>query len=160
MLTFMPFDDFAWSARSLADEELDIQRDHNLQIMSHLLVGDEMDHPAVKMWEGYERALLAYQQAVCNEWSSVRGHQDDFWDKTRLMFLDVIVDPMATPLIPPHWIGVTEIHISHQSTLLRNNKEYYRKKFPGIRDDHPYIWPAPNTRRKPRWQSASGIAPR
>lgn len=139
----MPFDDFAWSARCLDDITLGEQREHTLQIMNHLLYdggGGFADHPAVKMWEGHERALLAYQQAVCQEWSSVRGFQDDFWDRTRLMFLDIVVDPMATPLIPPAWMGNVDFHISHQSDLLRKDEEYYRKYFPGIKTDHPLIW--------------------
>jgi hypothetical protein len=99
------------------------------------------NHPAKRMWEGYERALLAYQQAICHEWSSVRGFKDTCWDKTRLMFLDVVVDPMATPLIIPPWMGNVDFHISHQSNLLRKNERHYRKYFPGIRTDLPYIWP-------------------
>lgn len=140
----MPFDDFVWSARALDDVRLGTQREDNIKIMNYLLIGGGgrwYNHPAVRMWEGYERALLAYQQAVCNEWSSVRGFQDDFWDRTRLMFLDVVIDPMAAPLVPPPWMGNVDFHISHQSNLLRQNEEHYRKWFPGIRTDHPYIWP-------------------
>jgi hypothetical protein len=93
------------------------------------------------MWEGNERALLAYHQAVCCEWSWVRGHYDDCWDRTRLLFLDIVLDPMATPLVPPRWMGDVDFHISHQSNLVRINEEYYRKKFPGIKPGKPYIWP-------------------
>ena len=145
MQTLMPFDDFTWSVRCLDDDILSIQREDTLQIMHHLLIdggGAIADNPAVRMWEGYERALLAYQQATCHEWSSVRGFEDRIWESTRFMFLDVVVDPMATPLIPPPWMGDVDFHISHQSRLLRINQEYYRKHFPGIRDDHEIVWPS------------------
>lgn len=125
------------------DEILSEQRLNILNTMQALLHGGSGwdDHPTVLMWEGHERALLAYQQAVCYEWSSVRGHEDNIWDSTRLMFLDIVVDPMATPLIPPSWMGDVDLHISHQSNLLRLNETYYRRHFPGIKKDHPYIWP-------------------
>lgn len=139
----MPFDDFTWSAQVLDDKRLGKQRVETLQIMRVLVTGTGgwENHPAVRMWRGRERALLAYQQAVCHEWSSVRGFKDTCWDKTRTIFLEYIVDPMATPLIPPKWMGNVDFHISHQSNLLRKDEEYYRKYFPGIRNDHPYIWP-------------------
>lgn len=151
MNTFMPFDDFTWSVRCLDDATLDIQREDTLQIMHHLLIdggGAISGNPAVKMWEGYERALLAYQQAACHEWSSVRGFEDRIWDSTRLMFLDIVVDPMATPLIPPPWMGNVDFHISHQSNLLRINEAHYRKFFPGITKDHPYMWPIHTNKEK------------
>lgn len=151
MLTFMPFDDFKWSVHCLDDNVLEVQREDTLEIMHHLLIdggGAISGNPAVEMWEGYERALLAYQQAACHEWSSVRGYEDRIWDSTRLMFLDIVIDPMATPLIPPPWMGDVNLHISHQSSLLRINKEHYRKFFPGIRDDHDILWPSTSIKEK------------
>jgi hypothetical protein len=141
--TFMPWDDFTWSARCLHDDQLEQQRNETLQIMHALLYGGSGsdEDPGVLMWQGHERALLAYQQAVCHEWSSVRGYPDDCWDKTRLIFLDVCVDPMATPLIPPVWMGNLDLHISHQSALLRINETHYRRHFPGIKTDHWFVWP-------------------
>lgn len=122
--------------------------------MYHLLYGSGgqiAKHPVLKMWEGRERALLAYQQAMCYEWSSVRGNADNCWDKTRLMFLDVIFDPMTTPLIPPIWMGNVDLHISHQSVLLRIDESHYRKFFPGIRTDHDYIWPVESLSGGENW---------
>ena len=143
MQLFLPWPDFAWSAECLDDETLREQRIVVQQIMHHLLIdggGEVSEEPSLTVWEGYERALLAYQQALCHEWSSVRGHEDEIWDFTRSMFLDIVVDPMATPLIPPPWIGNVDFHISHQSALLRRNEAYYRPQFPGIRNDHAYVW--------------------
>jgi len=143
MQTFMPWPEFDWSARCLNDRELGALRVDILKVMEALLHGGTGwdEHPAVLMWDGHERALLAYQQAVCCEWSSVRGYEDEYWDKTRLMFLDIVIDPMATPLIPPIWVGNEDFHISQQSALLRIDEDHYRRYFPGIKTDHPYIWP-------------------
>lgn len=144
MQTFLPWSDFAWCARVLDDDDLWEQKLDTLQIMHHLLIdggGVISENPVVKMWEGYERALLAYQQAMCHEWSSVRGFEDTIWDSTRLMFLDIIVDPMATPLVPPPWLGNVDFHIAQQAALLRKNEQFYRPHFPGIRLDHPLIYP-------------------
>lgn len=148
--TFLPWPEFDWSARCLDNKRLGKQRVEVLQIMDALLHGGGgyYHHPATLMWAGYERALLAYQQAICYEWSSVRGFTDTCWDKTRLMFLDVIVDPMATPLILPAFIGDVDFHISHQSNLLRKDEAHYRKFFPGIRTDHEYIWPVRKNKDK------------
>ena len=149
MQTFLPWPEFHWSAHTLDNKRLGKQRVETLQIMTALLHGTGfVHHPAVKMWKGYERALLAYQQAICREWSSVRGFDDSCWDKTRLMFLDAVKDPMATPLILPAFIGNVDFHISHQSNLLRKDEQHYRKFFPGIRDDHDYIWPSHTIKEK------------
>lgn len=142
----MPFDDFTWSARTLSDDDIAQQMLDTQTIMYHLVYatyGWDNDHPAVSMWEGHERALLAYQQAMCSEWSLGRGHKDTAgcWDTTRAMFLDVILDPMAAPLIPPAWMGNVDFHLSHQAYLLRKDNEFYRKKFPGNRTERELIWP-------------------
>lgn len=145
MQTFMPYDDFSWSARVLDDKRLGKQRVETMQIMQTIYLGAgglaRLNHPGVQMWVGYERALLAYQQAVCYEWTSVRGFNDTCWDKTRLVFLDANPDPMSIPLIPPPWMGNDEFHIMYQSKLMRKDKEHYSKWFPGMPDDIPFVWP-------------------
>lgn len=142
MQTYLPFTDFTWSARCLDTETLDQQRVDTYQIMRALLGGQgDVNHPAALMWQGHERALLAYQQAFCHEWTTVRGNEDATWDKTRAVFLEHIPNPMAKPLIPPSWLGNVDFHISHQSNLLRKDETHYRPWFPGIRNDHIYVWP-------------------
>lgn len=136
----MPFDDFTWSARSLDRHTLGKQRADTLQVMYNLIHGD-LERPVVQMWEGHERALLAYQQAVCYEWTAVHGFSDSYWDKTRIMFLDVVVDPMSVPLIPPSWMGNVNFHAANQSKLLRINPKHYSKQFPGMPNDIPFVWP-------------------
>ena len=142
MQTYLPFTDFTWSARCLDMETLDQQRVDTYQIMRALLRGHgDVNHPAALMWQGHERALLAYQQAMCHEWSTVRKKDDATWDMTRRVFLEHIPNPMAKPLIPPSWLGNVDFHISHQSNLLRKDETHYRPWFLGIRNDHIYVWP-------------------
>lgn len=94
-------------------------------------------HPAVLMWKGHELALLGYQEAFCNEWTS-RGFQDTCLEKTKF-------------LIQPHWAKLTEgepsfvgdsaFHESHQSNLLRKDEANYRQFWPTLAADLPYKWP-------------------
>lgn len=118
------------------------QRVETFQIMRALLTGQGwVNHPATLMWKGHELTLLAYQQAVCNEWINGRGFADSCWNKTRLLYLEER-GPDIRPMIPPVWLGNPDFHISHQSNLLRKDEEHYRPWFPGIRNDHEYVWPS------------------
>ena len=38
-------------------------------------------------------------------------------------------------------VRIEEIHLSHQSNLVRKDREFYAPLFPGVPDDLPYIWP-------------------
>lgn len=139
---FVPFPDFVWSARCLDDIRLDTMRHDVYEIMRALLTNEGLvDSPYASMWRGHERALLAYQQAICNEWINERGNEDTYWDKTRLLFLEHIPYPLSKPLILPYWLGNTDFHISHQSNLLRMDESHYCSWFPGIKNNHEYVWP-------------------
>ena len=41
----------------------------------------------------------------------------------------------------PHWLGDEAVHRSHQSALVRKDPEHYRRCFPDVPDDLPYVWP-------------------
>lgn len=116
------------------------QRVENLQIMSSLILGTGWsNHPAVQMWEGYEKAFMLYQEAICNEWTS-HGYRDTCYDKTLDVFL--LTDRATSPVVYPHWLGWTEIHAGYQSNLIRKNPEFYRPIFGDeLPDDLPYYWP-------------------
>lgn len=126
------------------NETLSNQRFDNHILMRALLVSpDDMleDDPLLLMWHGYEKALLAYHQAICNEWTTNRGFKDPWWDKTRKLFLSLHSEPISLPMILPPWLGDADFHISHQSELLRRDEKHYRTWFPGIEIDHICIWP-------------------
>jgi hypothetical protein len=98
------------------------------------------NHPATRMWQGYERALYSYQCAVVREWLK-RGYRDTCLDKTRLVLLEHRPDIFDVRPIKPAWFGDPAFHKAHKSNLVRKNPEYYRQFFPNVRDDLEYIWP-------------------
>ena len=140
MQTFLPYPDFAESARVLDRQRLGKQRVENLQIMKALTTGEGwINHPATKMWRGHEDWLLVYQQAVCSEWTEVRGYKDTCWEKTRILFLEG--QPGGILNGPPTWLGNEDFHAAHRSNLLRKNPEWYGQFGWTEPDDLKYVWP-------------------
>lgn len=139
MQTFLPYEDFRQSAESLDNLRLGKQRVENLQIMQALLFGRGwLYHPAVRMWRGYARALLNYQEKICFEWIE-RGFKDTCYVKTSNLYFDTA--GFDEPHVFPHWLGDHAFHISHQSNLVRKDPRFYRRRFPNVPDNLPYIWP-------------------
>lgn len=99
-------------------------------------------HPAKVMWEGHELALLAYQEAVCNEWVA-RGYRDGTLHKSK-----VLMEPHVARLkangadaMPP-WLGLQAFHDSHKSNLLRKDPDFYSAEFGDIGPELEYYWPS------------------
>ena len=92
------------------------------------------NHPAVKMWKGYECGLMLYLKEICAEWIS-RGYKDTCWEKAICMGFAV------QPILLPDWIGDIDFHRSHQSNLVRKDPDYYGQFFFDVPDDLPYVWP-------------------
>lgn len=137
MQTFLPFPSFVQSARALDYRRLGKQRVETQQVclaLSGQTYGWR-NHPAAKMWQGYESALVLYGLVMCLEWRA-RGYQDIlaawFWDR---------LSQTAAPL--PPWVGDPEFHQSHQSNLVRKDPIYYGKLFPEVPASLPYVWPTP-----------------
>lgn len=152
--TFLPYADFADSARVLDDRRLGKQRVETLQIV-HVLLGLRWNlaagvveafepkgwrsHPAVRMWRGYEPALLAYQAKTCQEWMS-RGFKDTCLGKAvGLAALSPLV--AGVEVHQPRWLGQEDLHRSHQSNLIRKDPIFYAPLFPEVPADLPYVWP-------------------
>jgi hypothetical protein len=142
--TFLPYSSFERSAAVLDDARLGKQRVEALQILRALHVEDYgwANHPAVRMWRGYTRALVAYGIAVVDEWYA-RGRPDT----TRPLIEEFAAPhpPLPQHRLPrtllPAWLGAEEFHRAHQSALVRKDPAYYRERFPGVPDDLPYEWP-------------------
>ena len=148
MQTFLPYDNYAQSAKVLDRQRLGKQRVENLQIIKALTDPGYgwQNHPAVKMWRGHLGALLDYQRAICNEWTS-RGYKDTCLNKSMLIVAD-ITDlqlqgvPNNDEFAEPKWLGNPSLHRSHRSNLLRKNRDHYKPLFElSLPDDLPYIWP-------------------
>ena len=75
--TFLPYPDFAKTAAVLDERRLGKQRVETLQILRaiHIPTYGWQHHPAVRMWRGYEQALVTYGVAMCREWVA-REHPD------------------------------------------------------------------------------------
>ena len=43
--------------------------------------------------------------------------------------------------VMPPWLGDRDFHRSHQSNLIRKDREHYGPLFPDVPDDLEYVWP-------------------
>jgi hypothetical protein len=134
MQTFLPVPDFAATARILDDVRLGKQRVEAYQIIRTLdgVTQGWRNHPAVKMWRGYEAALLRYGLAICAEWDE-RGYADTVREK-------LAVHARSGGDVP-FWLGDEALHASHRSNLLRKDPEFYGRYGWTEPSDLPYVWP-------------------
>ncbi|MEU3726144.1 MSMEG_6728 family protein [Streptomyces sp. NPDC031705] len=150
MQTFLPYADFSGSAGVLDPRRLGKQRVEALQVFRGLTVPTYgwRRHPAVRMWAGYEEALVRYGLDVCAAWTA-EGRSDTC---AATLMRDYLAWRPATEVreqsrlaaageLPP-WLGDPAFHRSHQSALLRKAPDLYRHLFPGVPDDLPYLWPS------------------
>jgi len=154
MQTFLPYPDFAASARVLDRSRLGKQRVETIQVQRGLVVPGYgwRHHPAVKMWTGHEEALVRYGLEMCAEWRA-QGFADTCeatlrFDLARARDVTVVrtQEELAAAGELPGWIGDHDLHLSHQSSLVRKDPAHYRRFFPDVPDDLPYVWPPTLTR--------------
>lgn len=116
MMTFLPYPDFAASARVLDPVRLGNQRREALAcIKSITRESGWRHHPVSKMWRLYPDALRAYYNAICTEWIE-RG-------KTHHLPRDLRV---PATIRMPWWLGDERLHSSHRAALLFKNADWYR----------------------------------
>lgn len=166
MQTFLPYESFTESAACLDNKRLGKQRVECKQILQALQQGPYVmcdvvlsmqvfgmpvtedsarykkrktawySHPATQMWKDCEFDLCCYAIAICEEWRK-RGFND-----TLLPFFYKQSEPIVTRNNMP-LIGYPPFHISHQSNLVRKDNTYYRKYFPDVKNNLPYVWSLP-----------------
>ncbi len=151
MQTFLPYSDFYKTAECLDYKRLGKQRLETLQIYKSLTEKNYgwKNHPAVKMWKGYEKELLIYGIIICNEWIK-RGYKDTLKERFikelfKYQFYFYIdyngnFELAKEKIKYPIWLN-EEFCKSHQSNLIRKFPEYYKKYFPNVPDNLSYIWP-------------------
>lgn len=163
MQTFLPYRDFARSARVLDPARLGKQRVETLQMLRALELPDYgwANHPAVRMWAGHTPALVCYGLACVREWLR-RGHADSTAPQIA-EFAPVLgrrtQRQLAGDGLLPPWLGDERLHASHRSALLRKDPAFYRPVLPASTpDDLPYFWPqvpagvvAPGSDGRPVW---------
>ncbi|MFI2237558.1 MSMEG_6728 family protein [Streptomyces chrestomyceticus] len=150
MQTFLPYPDFAASAAVLDARRLGKQRVETLQVLRGLTVPGYgwRHHPAVRMWTGYEEALVRYGLEMCREWTAA-GRRDTC---ATTLTQDFTAHHPHTPVRTypelsasgdlPNWLGDPAFHRSHQSALVTKAPDHYRTLFPDVPEGLPYVWPA------------------
>lgn len=157
MQTFLPYPDFRASARVLDARRLGKQRVEALQALRGLVVPGYgwRRHPAVRMWAGYEEALVRYGLEVCAVWSAT-GRRDTCAATLLVDFAAFrpggsVRDQEsleAAGELPP-WLGDDAVHRSHRSALVRKDPAIYASLFPDVPDDLPYTWPTSDRAEEP-----------
>lgn len=141
MQTFMPYSDYVLTAKSLDRQRLGKQRVEAWQIL-RTLTGQSsqgwVNHPATKMWRGYEPELTLYAIAICEEWIR-RGYKDTMLER----FDDFLYNYSGPDNGRPWWVSNKRLNISHRSNLIRKLPTHYGPQWPNIPDDMPYYWPVP-----------------
>ena len=138
MQTFLPYPNFIKTAQCLDYKRLGKQRVEAKQILECLLGKSNLkwkNHPAVKMWKGYEELLAVYGYIICLEWRS-RGYKDSLLD----YFTEFLNKNKGKFFYSPYWLTKEQFHDSHKSNLLRKNPEYYSKFNWNVSKDLNYVW--------------------
>ena len=132
MQTFLPYEDFQKSFEALDYRRLGKQRVEAYQLLNVLLNRNNRkgwrNHPATKMWRGYENALKLYTNLCIDEWKK-RGYVNN-------MKYEVI----EGRIVMPPWMGDEVFHLSHRSNLVRKLPERYAEMWPEVSPDLPYFW--------------------
>lgn len=141
MQTFLPYPEFSKSAECLDNKRLGKQRVETWQIYKALTEENYgwKNHPAVKMWKGYEHALLVYGSTICKEWIK-RGFRDTMLERFNNERFKITYTKDSEIENPP-WFGQEDFHTAHRSNLLRKDYDYY-SKFNWLETaDLEYVWP-------------------
>ena len=121
MQTFLPFADFAESARCLDNRRLGKQRVEVLQILNAIQDPTRKgwkNHPCTLMWRSHVPVLIEYGVAICDEWIG-RG----FRDTVRAKLLDRL--PPGEPISRPGFLGDPKLHANHRAKLLHKDPDHY-----------------------------------
>lgn len=130
MQTFLPVASFEESAKILDYKRLGKQRVEAMQILKALRGETKgwVNHPATRMWRGYEPALAAYMDTCIAEWIE-RGFNNT-----------MKLSGVKEYTLPP-WFGDEKLHASHRSNLLRKDDVFYSRYGWIETPDLPYVWP-------------------
>ncbi|MER7166566.1 MSMEG_6728 family protein [Micromonospora sp. NPDC000207] len=157
MQTFLPYPDFLASARVLDVKRLGKQRVEAIQVLRGLTRPGYgwRNHPAVKMWAGYEEALVRYGLDMCTVWCAP-GRADtcattlttDFAEACGPVRIRGQAELAEAGELPP-WLGRDDLHRSHRSSLLRKDPDHYGPFFGDTTPpDLEYVWPPSDRPRR------------
>lgn len=138
MNTFLPYSDFKKSAACLDKKRLWKQCIETLQLIRAIRTGEPKkirNHPACKMWVGYEYALITYGLTMCEQWRK-KGYKESISEKLKAEAKLFKSLPQEFPV----WLGNPNFHKAMRSNLLRKKEEFYRKFGWTEPTNLPYIW--------------------
>lgn len=134
VLTFLPYPDILLSIQCLDRSRISKQKLEARQILSALRENTRLcNHPATKMWKGYEDALSLYLNTCIDECVR-RGY------KNSIEKVDVVENPIL-----PWWFGWNDLHRSHQASLVRKHPLFYTPIFTSLDPiylEKGYVWPS------------------
>ena len=151
MQTFLPYDDFERTAKCLDYKRLGKQRVEAKQILD-IITGKNpnsrwRNHPAVKMWVGFENALGSYMNYMIAEWIK-RGYVNnmEFYDTGELpswhfKYYNDMTRYVGDIIESPTWLQKNEFHSSHRAALLFKDYDYYKQFNWSERPRIKYYWP-------------------
>ena len=130
-MTFVTSSNLQECAKALDYKRLGKQRVEAYQILRTLKGHSHgwKNHPAVKMWRGYEDALALYMNAMIEEWVA-RGY------KNTMKLEEIQSQPKF-----PWWFAWKPLHDSHKAALNRKMPEWYQFDVDVVFEKHGYIWP-------------------
>lgn len=135
MQTFLPYRDIELSLQCLDKGRLGKQRVEAKQILDLVLgkkTNNWINHPAVRMWIGYEGYLIDYYNKSLEIFADVGGNN--------IKLINITNDFEKKE---PKWLGDERLHISHRCNLLRKNFKHYFEYFGNTYDvNAPYWWPS------------------
>jgi hypothetical protein len=144
MQTFLPYQSFEKSLACLDWRRLGKQRVEAFQILN-VLSGKRtgwQNHPAVKMWRGYEKALEIYKDLAILEWRN-RGFNNTMLLTSKEIFISDTLGgklTMSYAITYPLWL-TEKFCAAHRSNLLRKDTAWYSQFNWSEPDTLPYIWP-------------------
>lgn len=141
MQTFVPHGThFHETARALDYRRLGKQRVETKQILMALRGESKgwVNHPAVKMWKGYEPALALYGAIMCREWKR-RGYVDNLLSYFNRLLAEYL--ERGDNLVMPPWLYDEAVVLSHRSNLIRKDADFYGWQWPDVPNDLGYVWP-------------------
>jgi hypothetical protein len=145
MQTFLPYPNFQKTAQVLDYRRLGKQRIECKQILNALMGNSKgwVNHPATKMWKGYELSLIDYAIEVCSEWIC-RGYKDNqtMWfreQRYQIKQNDNLSHYFVAAI--PHWLGDERVHSSHRAALLHKAPDHYSQFGWAEEPKLNYFWP-------------------
>ena len=142
MQTFLPHADFDMSAQALDNKRLNKQVLECYQILKVLSNPDPRagwrNHPAVKMWRGYEGSLWDYTMAMVYEATS-RGIKTDknMENLNALNKVEGMYWGFGLPEFFSDSAKVERLTTSHQANLYKKDPVYYFEFFNALAKSNP-----------------------